>query len=253
MFYPQHPTELQQQLMGYIYQIKTTDTEYKNQQPKVLIVPHAGTIYSGPTAAHAYALLAPWKSQISRVVLIGPSHHHPFQGLALPAEEMFETPLGCISIDQTLASQLPKQDVAVIDAAHRHEHSLEVQLPFLQLVLDSFSILPLVVGDASPDQVCRVLTQVWGGPETLILISTDLSHFHSYSEAQKIDAQTNQRILDFNFELRGDQACGCRGLNGLLKLAAHKSMKIELLNLCNSGDTAGSKDRVVGYAAYALH
>jgi AmmeMemoRadiSam system protein B len=221
--------------------------------PKALIVPHAGYIYSGSTAALAYARLAAGRSSIRRVVLLGPTHRVAVHGLALPGTEAFATPLGNVEVDQeAIAALAGLRQVVLSPAAHAKEHSLEVQLPFLQSVLDDFKLLPLAVGDASPAEVAEVLEAVWGGNETLIVISSDLSHFLPYSAAQTTDRETVQAILNLSGPVTHHQACGGTPVNGLLLAARHHQLQPELLGLCNSGDTAGDRQRVVGYAALAF-
>lgn len=218
--------------------------------PKALIVPHAGYIYSGSTAALAYAQLAAVRHSIRRVVLLGPAHRVPVRGLALPGDDFLATPLGEIEVDQVAVTQLLKLPQVVVSRhVHAQEHSLEVQLPFLQTVLDNFTLVPLVVGDASPPEVAEVLELLWGGPETLLVISSDLSHFLPYRTAQQIDSQTTQAILNLDGRLSHQQACGGTPINGLLLAAHQHGLQPHLLGLCNSGDTAGDKERVVGYAA----
>jgi hypothetical protein len=222
--------------------------------PKALIVPHAGYIYSGTTAAQAYALLATVRQSIRRVVLLGPVHRVPVRGLALPDADYFSTPLGEIEIDQgAVAAIRSLRQVVVSPAAHAQEHSLEVQLPFLQSVLDDFKLLPLAVGDATPEEVAQVLDVLWGGDETLIVISSDLSHFLPYATAQTVDSETVQDILRLHPGLNHQQACGATPVNGLLLAAQRHHLQPHLLGQCNSGDTAGDKGRVVGYAALAFH
>lgn len=221
--------------------------------PKALIVPHAGYIYSGAVAAFAYARLRPMRRQIRRVVLLGPAHRVPIRGLALPVAEAFATPLGSVAIDVEGAhAALALPQVSASDVAHNLEHSLEVQVPFLQTVLDDFTLLPFAVGAASSAEVAEVIDLLWGGPETLILISSDLSHFHAYAQAQAIDRATADAILAFDAAIRHEQACGATPINGLLLSARRRGMTIEQLDLRNSGDTAGDRSRVVGYAAFAL-
>lgn len=221
--------------------------------PKALIVPHAGYIYSGATAALAYQQLEAGRSTIRRVVLLGPVHRVAVRGLALPGANAFDTPLGRIPIDQAgVAAMAHLPQVVVSPAAHAQEHSLEVQLPFLQTVLESFSLLPLAVGDATPAEVAEVLDALWGGPETLIVISSDLSHFLPYRAAQTVDHDTVQHMLQLDSSISHTQACGGTPVNGLLLAARQHHLQPELLGLCNSGDTAGDKQRVVGYAALAF-
>ncbi len=221
--------------------------------PKALIVPHAGYVYSGATAALAYARLAPLRSVIRRVVLLGPVHRVPVRGLALPGADIFATPLGQIEVDQDAMASLKKlRQVGISPAAHALEHSLEVQLPFLQAVLDDFKLVPLAVGDATPVEVAQVLDALWGGPETLIVISSDLSHFLPYDKAQALDRKTVERIMDLSGNLTHEQACGGTPVNGLLLAARQHHLQPHLLGQCNSGDTAGDKHRVVGYVAIAF-
>jgi hypothetical protein len=221
--------------------------------PKALIVPHAGYIYSGSTAAQGYAQLAAVRQTIRRVVLLGPVHRVPVRGLALPGADYFATPLGEIEIDQDAVAAIGAlRQVVVSPAAHAQEHSLEVQLPFLQLMLDDFKLLPLAVGDATPSEVAQVLDVLWGGDETLIVISSDLSHFLPYASAQAIDNETVQSILQLQTNLNHQQACGATPVNGLLLAARQHHLQPHLLGLCNSGDTAGDQNRVVGYAALAF-
>lgn len=221
--------------------------------PKAIIVPHAGYIYSGSVAAMAYARLTAVRDTIKRVVLLGPVHRIPVHGMALPEASVFATPLGDIQIDQTAVSAIKNMSQVVISsAAHAQEHSLEVQLPFLQSVLDNFNLLPLAVGYATPTEVAEVLDVLWGGSETLIVISSDLSHFLPYQTAQKTDAETIQNILQLQATLNHEQACGGTPVNGLLLAAKQHQLQPHLLDHRNSGDTAGDKNRVVGYASIAF-
>ena len=223
------------------------------QIPKAIIVPHAGYIYSGPIAASAYARLIPARATIKRVVLLGPVHRVPVRGLALPGVDFFATPLGNVPVDQAAVASLANMpQVVESPSAHAQEHSLEVQLPFLQQVLADFSLVPLAVGDATPDEVAQVLERLWGGPETLIVISSDLSHFLPYDLAQRADGDTAEQILDLRESLSHEQACGGTPVNGLLLAAKRHHLEPQLLDLRNSGDTAGDKDRVVGYASFAF-
>ena len=225
----------------------------QERQPKALIVPHAGYVYSGSTAAKAYAALAPWAKQIHRVILLGPTHRVAVNGIALPEAEAFATPLGEVPIDveaRATACTLPQ--VGVSDPAHAEEHALEVQLPFLQRTLEDFSILPLVVGEVRPASVGEVLDALWGGPETLIVVSSDLSHYLPYAQACESDAQTAQRILALRALDDPRSACGASAINGLLHAARQHDLHVELVDLRNSGDTAGDRQRVVGYGAFTF-
>lgn len=223
--------------------------------PKAIIVPHAGFIYSGPIAASAYVALYAARETISRVVLLGPAHRVFVRGLALPTSEAFATPLGVLSIDQVAVNalrQLPQ--VSMFDEAHALEHSLEVHLPFLQSVLTRFQLVPLVVGEASSQEVAEVLERVWGGSETLIVISSDLSHYHDYPTAQRMDHATSDAIERLAYEdIHFDQACGRIPMSGLLLEARKRGMTGHTIDLRNSGDTAGRHDEVVGYGAYVFH
>ncbi len=225
----------------------------QTRAPKAVIAPHAGHIYSGPVAASVYAPLRQVAGQIKRVVLLGPSHRVGFRGIAATTSTSFRTPLGDIPIDAASIQQIVGlPEVGFLDQAHAQEHSLEVHLPFLQRVLEDFTLVPLVVGDASPTSVATVLDKLWGGPETLVVISSDMSHYHSYDEARHLDARTSARIVALDETLGGEDACGCRPINGLLHLAKQRGLAIEQIDLRNSGDTQGPKDRVVGYAAFAI-
>lgn len=222
--------------------------------PKALIAPHAGYVYSGPIAANAYALLAPARGVIRRVVLLGPTHRIAVRGLALPAATRFATPLGTVEIDQGAVESLRAlPQVVVSDEAHAFEHSLEVHLPFLQSVLADFKLVPLAVGDATPEEVASVLEMLWGGPETLILVSSDLSHYLPYREAVNADRATCDAILALKTDIDHEHACGATPVCGLTLVAQRKGLEPELIDVRNSGDTAGDKSRVVGYAAFAFH
>ena len=250
-FYPGDPQSLVGEIDELLDGVESLGVRFGH--PKVLIVPHAGYIYSGATAAHAYSELVPARGVVKRVVLLGPVHRVAVRGLALPGVDLFATPLGRIPLDAgavRILEDLPQ--VVTSAAAHAMEHSLEVQLPFLQRVLGDFSLVPLAVGDATREQVAEVLERLWGGPETLIVISTDLSHYHEYETARKIDADTVERIGRLETGLNHQQACGATPLNGLLAVAHKKRLSIRRLSACNSGDTAGGRGRVVGYSAFAL-
>src|SRR5258706_2892516 len=251
MFYPGAPRQLTADVRAYVAAANASADAAGC--PKALIVPHAGYVYSGPVAANAFARLAPGGDTIRRVVLLGPCHRVPVRGLALPAAAAFATPLGNVAVDREAvqrARALPQ--VVESAAAHRHEHSLEVQLPFLQSVLGEFSIVPFAVGDASPEDVAEVIELLWGGRETLILVSSDLSHYHTYAEARRIDRGTADAVLARSSSLDHEQACGATPINGFALCARRHALSPELLDLRNSGDTAGDKSRVVGYAAFAF-
>ncbi len=249
MFYPGQPATLAEDVAALLAQAEP----WPGLAPKALIVPHAGYVYSGPIAASAYASLAPLRATIRKVVLLGPTHRVAVRGLAAPESTAFDTPLGSIPIDATLERQvLELPQVQRSEAAHALEHSLEVQLPFLQSMLDEFSLLPLAVGMASDVEVAEVLDLVWGGAETLIVISSDLSHYHPYAEAQRLDHATAKQIVALEPLASHEQACGATPVNGLLLCAQRRGLHPRLLDLRNSGDTAGDRSRVVGYGAFAF-
>jgi hypothetical protein len=249
MFYPADPRVLRAEVERLV-----RDGPPQKVRPKALIAPHAGYIYSGPVAARAYALLKPIASRIRRVVLLGPSHYVPFRGLALPDADAFLTPLGRIALDlEAIRAIESMPGVQRLAAAHDREHSLEVHLPFLQVTLPDFKLVPLAVGDAAPQQTAAVLEKLWGGDETLIVISSDLSHYHPYAAAVVIDGETTRAIerLDDGI-IDGEHACGCHPIRGLLHLARQRALRVVTLDQRNSGDTAGDKSRVVGYGAWAF-
>jgi AmmeMemoRadiSam system protein B len=218
--------------------------------PKAMIVPHAGYIYSGAIAASAYVRLRGARG-IERVVLVGPAHRVAVRGIAQEGSAYFETPLGEIAVDTAAFAQVPS--VVTSARAHAQEHSLEVQLPFLQRVLPEAKIVPMVFGHTSPAEVAAVLEALWGGPETILLVSSDLSHYLGYDAARAVDGQTASRVIELDDELDGERACGVTGIRALVALARRHHLRAELLDIRNSGDTAGDKARVVGYAAFAFH
>jgi len=251
IFYPGTRAALRSDVLAHLDRVEVPTTT--RTAPKALIVPHAGFVYSGPVAASAYARLAAVRDTIRRVVLFGPTHRVPVRGLALPSVEAFATPLGEVPIDrEAVAQALTLRQVTMADAPHAQEHSLEVQLPFLQTTLRDFSLVPFAVGDATAGEVSEVIDLLWGGDETLIVVSSDLSHYHPYSEARGKDKATGEAILAFSTHLDHDQACGATPINGLLAAARRRRLSVELLDLRNSGDTAGDRNRVVGYASFAF-
>lgn len=249
-FYPSNSQILANDIKTFLDAVAPVS---KPAYPKAIIVPHAGYIYSGQTAATAYASLALGRKIIKRVILLGPVHRVPVRGLTLPGVDAFATPLGEIELDkEAIASLAGLHQIVLSPAAHAQEHSLEVQLPFLQTVLNDFKLVPLAVGNATSAEVAEVLDRLWGGPETLIVISSDLSHFLPYELAQEMDEKTVQHILNLEDSLTHQQACGGTPVNGLILAAKRHHLKPKLLDLCNSGDTAGEKSRVVGYASFTL-
>jgi AmmeMemoRadiSam system protein B len=249
MFYPADPRNLREMVSGYLNVVAP-----QGDPPKALIAPHAGYIYSGPVAAMVYARLKPVADKIERVILLGPSHRVPFHGLAVSDADYFRTPLGDIPLDREAIAQLDDlPQIVHLDQAHTSEHSLEVQLPFLQQVLTSFKLVPIVVGEALDEAVSEVLSRLWGGVETLIVVSSDLSHYHDYVTAQRMDQQTSESIISLDPDaIRYEDACGRIPVQGLLLHAKKLGLQGEIVDLRNSGDTAGDKSRVVGYGAYAF-
>ena len=249
LFYPGDPVELENLTRSFLAEAPA-DHE---RPPKVLIAPHAGYVYSGSIAASAYRLLEPLREQIERVVLLGPAHRVYVDGMAIPSREAFDSPLGAVPIDRAALDRVAElRGVITSDQAHAQEHSLEVHLPFLQTVLEHFTLVPIVVGQCPPEIVADALDALWGGPETLIVISSDLSHYHRYADAQRIDAATSNAIVAKRADLSGEMACGAAAINGLMRSRGARDLEVVALDLRNSGDTAGDKSQVVGYGAYAL-
>lgn len=254
-FYPGDKASLQGEVRHYLDEAARAIPAKSAGVPKAIIAPHAGYKYSGLTAAAAYRALAPARGAIKRVIMMGPCHRVAVRGLALSSADAFRTPLGDVALDKdaiAAISGLPQ--VQIFDATHKDDHALEVHLPFLQVVLGEFKIVPMIVGDARTEEVAEVLEKLWGGPETLILISSDLSHYLAYGEAQKLDEATRQAIERLDSEaLVGNMACGRHSIRGLLKVARDRGMTITTADVRNSGDTAGPKDKVVGYGSWLLH
>lgn len=248
-FYPEEPGPLARMIEGYL-----AAAAGQGGVPKAIIAPHAGYIYSGPIAASAYARLRPAKGKVRCVVLIGPAHRVALRGLAASSAEAFDTPLGPLPVDREAlerVSTLPQ--VTVLDEAHRLEHSLEVHLPFLISTLGPVAIVPLVAGDATGEEVAQVIETLWDGPETLIVISSDLSHYHDYGTARRMDAATSAAIEALDERAIGyEQACGRVPIAGLLRVARRRGLTARMIDLRNSGDTAGPRDEVVGYGAYVF-
>ncbi|HEY5920868.1 MAG TPA: AmmeMemoRadiSam system protein B [Kofleriaceae bacterium] len=243
-FYPASPTELAATVDRLLAAVNVTPDA---PCPKALIVPHAGYVYSGAIAASAFARVMPHTDRIERVVLVGPAHRVYVEGLVSPGATRLRTPLGELVVDPATAT------FTANPTAHAREHSLEVELPFLQRVAPRATIVPLAGTRARAEIVGAALEKLWGGPETLIVISSDLSHYLPYAEGRRVDEQTCARITALDPTIGGEQACGSIGINGLLWVAKRKQLRIELVDLRSSGDTAGSRDEVVGYAAFALY
>jgi AmmeMemoRadiSam system protein B len=250
LFYPDDARVLRAELEALLARIPD-----HGPVPKALIAPHAGYIYSGPIAASAYARIRPIAARIRRVVLLGPAHRLGFHGVAASSARAFATPLGAVTLDrEAIECALTLPQVRVLDAAHAEEHSLEVHLPFLQLLLADFRLAPFVVGEAASSEVAELLDLLWGGDETLIVVSSDLSHYHRYERARELDAATTRAIEALRpQDIHYEQACGRNPVNGLLVAARERGLAVETLDLRNSGDTAGDHARVVGYGAWAFH
>ena len=251
LFYPSDPDELRA-MIAECRRAAGETVDSGGGRPKAVIAPHAGYIYSGPVAARVYAGLE-GLTDIRRVVVLGPVHRVPVRGVAVPETAAFATPLGRIPLDLEAIEALARLPFVVrSDFVHAEEHSIEVQLPFLQTVLGEFSLVPLAVGDCSPEWVAEALETVWGGPETFIVVSSDLSHYHDYETARAIDEATAAAILRRAVPLDHEQACGATPINGLLESASRHGLRPGLVALANSGDTAGDRDRVVGYGGFVF-
>lgn len=254
VFYPEQPAVLRETVDTLLREsdARVARSPAQDLRLKALIVPHAGFVYSGPVAASAYQLLRDPElaARIRRVVLIGPAHRVYVSGLAASGCQQFETPLGRVRIDTESVKKLPF--TAESPRAHAAEHSLEVQLPFLQRLLPNAELIPLLVSDAPPAVVGAALEALWGGPETLIVVSSDLSHFLTYREAKAVDADTAKKVLALRTDLIGEEACGAAAIAGLSTVAARHGLQPVLLDLRNSADTAGGRDRVVGYGSFAF-
>ena len=249
VFYPHDAAALRREVDAHIGRARAV-----GPAPKALIAPHAGYRYSGPVAASAYARLTSRAHAIRRVVLLGPTHYHPIHGVAVSGAESFETPLGRVPVDvSSIGRALEFVFVQRLDTAFEREHSLEVHLPFLSRVLPRFSVVPLLVGEADPADIDSLLEALWGGPETAIVVSSDLSHYLDYEAARRLDAKTSEAIVALRHEAVGyEQACGRHAVNGLLHLAKRRGLEASALDVRNSGDTSGSRGRVVGYGAYGF-
>ncbi len=251
-FYPDDPDELRAYVTTAVNEARNTVGDIPSG--RAYIVPHAGYMYSGAIAAGAFARIQRDARRIRRVILIGPSHRVFLRGAAVPIHDAFSTPLGEVPIDREIRNELVTSGLALhSDVPHANEHCLEVQLPFLQSVLDDFTLLPIVIGDANAQEISRIIAACAVDASTLILASSDLSHYHTYAEAQRIDAATAQAILRLDTHLVGDQACGAVAINGLNQYARDQSLVVREIARCNSGDTAGDRARVVGYASFGFH
>lgn len=250
-FYPDDRATLLAQVEGCLH--AADEPRDGERPPKAIIAPHAGYVYSGPVAAAAYSRVAALRGRVSRVVLAGPAHRVWVRGAAVPRADRFATPLGDVEVDAEAVARLRELPfVETSDEAHAREHSLEVQLPFLVATLGEFTLVPLVVGGATPDEVALLLREVWGGEETLVVVSSDLSHFLPYEAARRRDRGTAEAITALAPRLEPEDACGAAPVNGLLVVARQRGLEAELVDLRNSGDTAGGRNQVVGYGAFVF-
>lgn len=254
-FYPGQPADLRVSVRRFVEMGQHQHPPLASRL-KAIIVPHAGYDFSGPVAGTAYAQLSRIADSVTRVILLGPAHFVRFAGMAVSDADLFETPLGEVSVDsESVQRLLQLPQVCSLDEAHACEHSLEVQLPFLQETLGTdYALTPVAVGKASVEEVVEALEEVWGGPETVLVVSSDLSHYHDHATATRIDRETTSLIERLRWEeLNGKRACGYAVLRGLLEIAKRRGLKVTTLDVRNSGDTAGPRDHVVGYGAYAIH
>ncbi|HML12176.1 MAG TPA: AmmeMemoRadiSam system protein B [Xanthobacteraceae bacterium] len=249
-FYPGDPRRLEAEVVRLLAQVPAS----AGAAPKALVAPHAGYVYSGAVAASAFAQLRDRPDAIAWVVVIGPAHYVPLRGIAVPTAEVFATPLGRVAVDRdALAALTDLPFVSAMDSVHAPEHAIEVELPFLQKVLPRFALVPLLVGSATAEEAAEVVRRLWGGAETLIVVSSDLSHYHDYETARRRDAATALRIEQGDWAALGPgDACGHLPIAGLLVEAARRGLAARRLALCNSGDTAGPRHEVVGYGAWAF-
>lgn len=255
LFYTDDPRQLDCEVRGYVAEALARPYAERLERPKAIIAPHAGYVFSGPIAGSAYASIAEQADRIKRVLILGPPHRVPVSGLATSGVSAFATPLGRVPVDQEAVEQLLADfpQVVRLDRAFNGEHCIEVQLPFLQVLLHRFGIVPMLVGHIDAPAVAEVLERFWGDDENLILISSDLSHYLDYASAKRLDARTSEAILGLQPEqISSEQACGRNAIAGLLQLAKAQRGEAHVLDLRNSGDTAGPRDRVVGYGAYEL-
>ncbi|KEA63839.1 putative dioxygenase [Marinobacterium lacunae] len=255
LFYPGQADSLRRMVLQLL-----TDNPVEERpagRVRALVVPHAGLIYSGPVAARAYNLIRSAGSggrQWRTVLMLGPNHRVPLRGIAAPDVEMFDTPVGSVSVDtQALLTLERRFDIQIRPDVHENEHCLEVQLPFLRELLPGARVLPLVVGQVGAERVADLIEWAWQQPDMLVVVSSDLSHYHGYADAKRIDGETDAELLAFHHEIRPEQACGAYALNGLMLAAERKGLQIDRLDLRNSGDTAGGRDQVVGYGSYVLY
>lgn len=250
IFYASEPKKLDSEVAHYL----TSDFRQSTVRPKILIVPHAGYQYSASVAAKAYLQLQKFSGKIKNVILVGPSHRVAFNGIAVSSADDFKTPLGNVALNKEIIGEMIKNnhDVLYYDAAHQEEHCLEVQLPFLQKVLNKFKIVPLVYGNISPEKLAVALEPYLQDDKNIVIISADLSHYYNYDTAKDIDAETADKINSREPSLTEHMSCGATGINAALILAKKDHLHPDMLELANSGDTSGDKERVVGYGAWSF-
>lgn len=250
-FYPDDPRQLRRAVRHYL---DAAPAEALPGRVKIVIAPHAGYPFSGPVAGAAFRPLAAHDREVARLVLIGPAHWVPFQGVGVSRADAFATPLGLVPIDRSaVAALFDWHEAVAADWAHAPEHALEVELPFLQTLLGEVPIVPLLCGTCDDAAVMAALRRLWGGPETVIVVSSDLSHYEAYDAARAHDARTAAAIEALDPSSIGPfEACGFRAIRAALALAREFQLVPVRLALANSGDTAGPRDSVVGYGAWAF-
>ncbi|MCL2736013.1 MAG: AmmeMemoRadiSam system protein B [Propionibacteriaceae bacterium] len=257
-FYPDDPQQLRAIVTGFLEDARGGAQAHPRgvapDSVQGVIAPHAGYIYSGLTAGSAYVQLEPLADRVRHVVIVGPTHRVGIHGIALPDADAMATPLGLVPLwAEGVSRALACPRVEVSEAVHAQEHSLEVQLPFLQMTLPDVDVLPLAAGWVEPQDVALVLSDVADPADTAIIISSDLSHYHPYAEARRIDQETVRQILRRDPLVSHDQACGATGINALTLVSNQRGLHPVLIGMCTSGDTAGDKKAVVGYAAFGFY
>jgi AmmeMemoRadiSam system protein B len=246
-FYPGEPAALRRTTAGFL----ATARRATAVGVRAIIAPHAGYVYSGPVAGEAFAAVKGLRGNLRRAVVIGPTHYVSFRGIAAPSATAFTTPLGEMPVEVEAVEEVASlPQMLVDDTPHRPEHALEVELPFLQTNFGALPIIPLVVGRASGEEVAEILAQLWDA-DTLVVVSSDLSHYHDYATAKRIDADTAAAIEGLDERSIGaERACGYLPIRGLLIEARRRGLAVHRRDLRNSGDTAGDRSSVVGYGAW---
>ena len=251
MFYPGEEASLRQMVDGFIQKALSFDL-----RPRAIIAPHAGYIYSGSIAGTAYKTIAAVRDQIENVIIMSPAHRFYLRGIALHMADAFATPLGNIPVNIGIVKKIKQfSSVQWEERSFIQEHGLETHLPFIQRAFKpGIKIVPMIVGECQESEVAEILESVWEDPRNFVIISSDLSHFHSYADAKKLDRNTVDLIQNLDSQsLDTEFACGHYPICGLLNLARNRKLKIKALDIRSSGDTAGSKESVVGYGSFAVY